>query len=155
MQTLLQPFLDAFVDHYVVGIHVRTWDGCANMVCLDMFLRCPLKILEEQLFPKPLFFLAADRTDILTEMVARLGQENIILYDSAIVHYCDIPGNKGDQTLQSLAKLVADFWLLGDVDLFIGTWYSSFTENAALRTSVPTYLVGNGDGDIWPDWCPE
>eukprot|EP01114_Cavostelium_apophysatum_P005161 TRINITY_DN1586_c0_g1_i3.p1 TRINITY_DN1586_c0_g1~~TRINITY_DN1586_c0_g1_i3.p1 ORF type:complete len:612 (-),score=121.91 TRINITY_DN1586_c0_g1_i3:21-1856(-) len=103
--------------------------------CLDYF-----RANHSKSFNDTLFFLSADEVESRKEAKEKLGEQLLTLESMNIepVHVMDTDAANYDA---NLLGVIVDWWMIGEGDLKVLTYKSSFGGTAADRTKSPRFLI--------------
>lgn len=108
----------------MVGVHYRNWENPAfARAPRKAYIDAMLRTLEEK--PTTVFYVATDDAKALFDFRRQIGADRIR-------HSPSVSGQRNSTAAQQ--KAVADWFLLGLTDFVIGTYQSSFSDEAALMT---------------------
>lgn len=117
-------------DSHTVGVHIRRTDNVKSIEDspLYLFVGEMERILQEE--PLTRFFLATDDAGVMRELAARFG-DRIICGDD----------NVNRNTLRGMMHATADLWALSSTRMILGSFYSSFTDLAAVLGDTPLKIM--------------
>jgi len=121
-------------DAHTVGVHIRRTDNVRSIE--DSPLRLFVGEMERILQQEPLtrFFLATDDAGVMRELTGRFG-DKIICGDD----------NVSRDTLRGMMHATADLWALASTSRILGSFYSSFTDLAAVLGDTPLQIMVSPD----------
>ena len=140
----LKPHTNTFLSEFalrnnfengkVVGVHIRSWnqsnDGARSSIgdpnnTMSEVIRLMQKEIEADSTVR--FFVATDNVGLTRRLVAQFGPERIMSYSEQEVRR---------STLEDLERCLVEFKLLTKTNHILGTYQSSFSDEAALLTKT-------------------
>lgn len=121
-------------DAHTVGVHIRRTDNVRSIEDspLYLFVGEMERILQQE--PLTRFFLATDDAGVMRELTGRFG-DKIICGDD----------NVSRDTLRGMMHATADLWALASTSRILGSFYSSFTDLAAVLGDTPLQIMVSPD----------
>ncbi len=121
-------------DAHTVGVHIRRTDNVRSIEDspLHLFVGEMERILQQE--PLTRFFLATDDAGVMRELTGRFG-DKIICGDD----------NVSRDTLRGMMHATADLWALASTSRILGSFYSSFTDLAAVLGDTPLQIMVSPD----------
>lgn len=121
-------------DAHTVGVHIRRTDNVRSIEDspLHLFVGEMERILQQE--PLTRFFLATDDAGVMRELTGRFG-DKIICGDD----------NVSRDTLRGMMHATADLWALASTSRILGSFYSSFTDLAAVLGDIPLQIIVSPD----------
>ncbi len=121
-------------DAHTVGVHIRRTDNVRSIEDspLHLFVGEMERILQQE--PLTRFFLATDDAGVMRELTGRFG-DKIICGDD----------NVSRDTLRGMMHATADLWALASTSRILGSFYSSFTDLAAVLGDIPLRIMVSPD----------
>ncbi len=123
---------NGFNNGKVVGVHVRSWGlsnddnrasiGTREAILNEFALEMQKAVTAD---PQILFFVATDNPDNIEKLRTKIGSDKILSYSNDSVQR---------SSLEDLKRAITEFLLLSKTRYIIGTYQSSFSEEAALLT---------------------
>ncbi|HXW53122.1 MAG TPA: hypothetical protein VEL47_03345, partial [Myxococcota bacterium] len=137
-----------FQNKRVVGVHYRSWVLTADIISFknankDIFVEKMQEALGDD--PNTIFYVASDNLDIANSFAHR--------FPSKVARFPLFSVERG--TLDDIKNSVIEWILLGDTDYIIGTFLSTFSASAAMRTKeIRAIMIGpssasNVKGDLF------
>ena len=121
-------------DAHTVGVHIRRTDNVRSIEDspLYLFVGEMERILRQE--PLTRFFLATDDAGVMRELTGRFGDKLICGDD-----------NVSRDTLRGMMHATADLWALASTSRILGSFYSSFTDLAAVLGDIPLRIMVSPD----------
>lgn len=121
-------------DAHTVGVHIRRTDNVRSIEDspLHLFVGEMERILQQE--PLTRFFLATDDAGVMRELTGRFG-DKIICGDD----------NVSRDTLRGMMHATVDLWALASTSRILGSFYSSFTDLAAVLGDTPLQIMVSPD----------
>lgn len=129
----VEELLDSKIRNFdgdTIGVHIRRTDNKQSIMCSpdSLFLSIMEKRIEENDQTK--FFVASDDPKVLHALVRRFGAR-IMCGDMQVSR----------KNLSGMLQATADLWALSRTKEIIGSYYSSYSEMAALIGGIPITIV--------------
>lgn len=121
-------------DAHTVGVHIRRTDNVRSIEDspLHLFVGEMERILQQE--PRTRFFLATDDAGVMSDLTVRFG-DKIICGDDKV----------NRNTLRGMMHATADLWALASTSRILGSFYSSFTDLAAVLGDTPLEIMVSPD----------
>jgi hypothetical protein len=119
-----------FIEKRPVGVHYRSWvlTADARPIVKDASKKIYLEKMKEALTkdPNTIFYIASDNLDVTNFFQTQFQADQIARYPLDSVERA---------TVEDTQNSLIDWLLLGSADYMIGTYDSTFSESAAVRTN--------------------
>lgn len=123
----------ALLGHKRYGVHIRRTDNAQSIVNSpdDLFLKKMTGLIDQE--PDVRFYLSTDSEDVKTKFKRKFGDRVV----------CSKQVARRD-TVEGMKEAVVELFTLSNTQAILGSYFSSFSEAAALLGDIPLLQVKTG-----------
>jgi len=119
-----------FQNRRVVGVHYRSWTTTGEFPGQESLapkISTYIKLMQQELAKdsSTMFYVSADHEEKVKEISAGIGEDKVITYPVK---------SRDRKSLEATIEAAIEWYLLGHTEFIIGTFQSSFSEEAAFMT---------------------
>lgn len=129
VEKLIKEKTKNFNEH-TIGVHIRRTDNYKSIEKspLHLFVNEMERMIQDE--PRTKFFIATDDSDVMGALTHKFGNR-IICGDNKV----------NRNTLRGMMHATADLWALSKTKGILGSYYSSYTETAAVLGKIPQKIM--------------